>query len=67
MTTREQFEANLMAHEYDCPNCGDTVNPDVCYIARHHVYAQHCPWCQELLDEADAPIADADRAEMVRY
>ena len=55
MTAREQFESELMSYSYDCPQCGETVNPDVCYIARHHVYTLTCPVCQEFLDEVDAP------------
>ena len=66
MTTREALESELMSYEYICPQCGQTVNPDVAYIACHHVYTMTCPVCQELLDEIDAPIADCDRQELVR-
>ena len=57
----------LMNRWINCPQCGETVHPDVCYIARYHVYTLTCPVCQEHLDEVAAPERFEDRPEIVRY
>lgn len=54
-TTRETFEADLLAETVHCSGCNKDVTPDLQYWARYHCYDLLCPLCMAIVDEVDAP------------